>query len=234
MSADLADALNGVDWNKNRDSFVSNGALVDSVHTSILRVAIWARELELIDGGNIALPFVREMQHGSHNVAKCFALALYKPAAASMRSMLECALYYTYFRSHPAELGTLVRDDKFYISKKDVLEFYKKHVPGYALRQSSLNLSDALDKWYSRTSAIVHGQIPGDWKSTLELEDTLHESAISAEVAAHFEQCSKIISDLFLCVLGAEAWRYMSTPSKCYFTKGVAPEVRLALGLDKA
>ncbi|UKE50524.1 hypothetical protein KCU57_17950 [Xanthomonas translucens] len=131
MSILLREALLAIDWNSNRDVFLGSEQSINRLHLGSLRVARWAIELEQIDKGNPALPFVREMQHGGHNVAKCVALGLYKPAASAMRSMLECALYYTYFRSHPAELRTLIRDEKYYISKKDVLAFYQRHVKDY-------------------------------------------------------------------------------------------------------
>ncbi len=86
-----------------------------------------------------------------------------------MRSLVECALYYAYFRSHPEELATLVRDAKFYVSKKEILSFFAKHAPGFAERQVVLGYSSRLDAWYSQTSSIVHGQIPGTWSNGTRL-----------------------------------------------------------------
>lgn len=233
MSDMLKDALSVVDWNKNRDAFLSCPDYVNSLHNSQLIIGMWSREIESFDKGNVALPFVREMQHGAHNVAICLALALYKPAAAAMRSMLECALYYAYFRVHPAELKSLVRDDKFYIAKKDVMQFFQKHVPNFNERQSALVLLDKLERWYSETSAIVHGQIPGGWGSSISLSEIAHNPVLDNDALSHFERCCTIIHEVFLCVLGGEAWSYVATDSKAFFTKGMSPEVRLVLQLDK-
>jgi hypothetical protein len=103
------------------------------------------------------------MQVSSQYVAVLVALSLYKPAASAMRIMVETALYYTYFRTHHAELATLARDPAFYVEKRDLVEYHKKHTPDFGSLQSRLGVLVRLERWYSTVSAIVHGQIPGAW-----------------------------------------------------------------------
>ena len=112
MTKHLAAALNAVDWAANIGAFIDNSADAQAVEDANLRTAVWAKQLEGADHGNPALSFVREMQTAAQGAATLIALGLYKASAASMRSMAEAGLYYTYFRTHPAELATLVRDTK--------------------------------------------------------------------------------------------------------------------------
>src|SRR5260221_11290517 len=106
----LVAALKAVDWNINVDRFLNNANAVDTISKGNLRLAVGSKQLENSDKHNPALCFIRELQVAGHNVAALAALALYKPAAASMRTILEAALYYSYFRTHISELATLAID----------------------------------------------------------------------------------------------------------------------------
>lgn len=234
MTSKIASALRAVDWNKNVDKFCDDLAMSARVEACNMRIAVWARQIELIEAENPAIAFVREMQRGGHNVACTVSLALYKPAASAMRSLLECALYYAYFRTHPAELSTLVRDSKYYVSKKEIVGFFSKHVANYAARQSSLSYSERLEAWYSRTSAIVHGQIPGEWNNGIEVKAIGHDGKILSEVVAHFEESVMLMQDTFLCVMGKDLWRYFESDAKEFIVKGMAGSSKSSLGLDVA
>ena len=159
----LSAALNAVDWNKNVTNVLADTVSATTIAERNLRIAVWARQFEIADKGNPALCFVREMQIAGQHVAALIALALYKPAASSMRAMFETALYYSYFRTHPSELATLVRDVGFYVEKRTLLEYHKIHTPRFPELQHKLGLVSRLDHWYSQVSAVIHGQIPGAW-----------------------------------------------------------------------
>jgi len=234
MSAKLRAALGAVDWNANVQNLLLDDDLTARIEHCNLQLAIWARQFEAINDKNPALAFIREMQHGGHNVACTIALALYKPAASAMRSLLECALYFTYFKSHSVELCTLVRDAKFYVSKKDILFFYAKHVPDFSKRQGILNYLERLETWYSQTSAIVHGQIPGMWSNGSSVVEIGHDKVLLEEVVEHFERSIVLVRDTFLCVLGAEIWAFVEADAKAVFCKGLSGEIKAALKIDLA
>src|SRR5262249_21019388 len=147
--------------------------------------------------GNPALAFVREMQAAGHHVAALTALALYKPAAAAMRSMLETALYYTYFRAHPSELATLVRDPRFSVDKTDVIEFHNQHTPEFVTHQQKLGLVARLEQWYGAISAITHGQIPGTWVDHRSLSDVKLIQATLKIVVSRFSEGEEVVHRLF-------------------------------------
>lgn len=141
----LANALASVDWNQNSATFLGEGARLERVHASNLRLAIWSKQFEVADAGNPALCFIRAMQLDGYDCTLLVSLALYKPAAGSMRAMVESALYYSYFRSHPMELATLVRNADFYVQKADVIEHHGKHTPGFKEAQKTLGFVSRLN-----------------------------------------------------------------------------------------
>ena len=59
----LKQALFSVDWNANVKAFLDDDiSLAQKMAECNLRLAIWSKQFEEIDAGNLALPFIREMQ----------------------------------------------------------------------------------------------------------------------------------------------------------------------------
>ncbi|MFC3814140.1 hypothetical protein [Lysobacter sp. GCM10012299] len=234
MSSQLIAALNAVDWSKNIHSLSAEVDLVSEIEQGSYRLAVWAGQLEQMDSKSAATVFIREMQHAGHNAACLIGLGLYKPAAASMRSMVECALYYTYFKSHPMELATQVRDSAFYVTKAEILDFHKLHTPEFSVRQGCLGFVSRLNSWYSRTSAIVHGQIPGVWSSPGGITSISFDPRAAREVVSHFSDAVSLAQDSFLCCVAFEYWRFFESTSKAFILKGMPGGVKESLKLDSA
>lgn len=232
MSAELAKALGDVDWNKNVADFLADEEAGNRLHACVRSVALWSTEFQRSDPDNPALAFVREMHASALTVTAALAVGLYKAAAGAMRAVVESALYFSYFRSHPAELATLVRDDKYYLSKKDIVDYHKAHTDGFIGKQEPLGFLSKLEFWYSRISAIVHGQIPGVWTST-EIADTSYDKKGLSEAVTEFERGVALVNYLFLTACGAESWASVSSESKKVFLKGLSAAQRQALGLSK-
>src|SRR4051812_8023487 len=110
--ADLVGKIGAVDWAASVTQFAAgDGPKV--ITEGLQQLAVWSSQLETVDSGNPALVFIRDMQVQGHYGSTCIAMALYKPAAGCLRAMVECALYFTYFREHPAELATLTRNVEY-------------------------------------------------------------------------------------------------------------------------
>lgn len=200
-----------------------------------LRLAIWSKQFENIEGNdNQAICFVREMQTAAHLTVTATALACYKLAASGLRTVVETALYYSYFRSHPAELATLLRDDKWYISKQDVLDYHSTHTTGFYELQKKFPLAAILNPWYSRMSAIIHGQIPGAWHRQRSISQITPNDILTAEVAKELEACVTIVDRLFFTTVGKDLWEYFSPTAKKSLLHGISGEFKTALALDSA
>ena len=174
------------------------------------------------------------MQVSSQYVAVLVALSLYKPAASAMRIMVETALYYTYFRTHHAELATLARDPAFYVEKRDLVEYHKKHTPDFGSLQSRLGVLVRLERWYSTVSAIVHGQIPGAWVEHKIVAEIKNIAATQEVVIRAFIEGEDIVHRLFLCTAGRALWDGFSATAKRHLLSGLRGDLKEALGMDSA
>lgn len=227
-------AIDAVDWKKNISAFLADKNSAETLAAGNLRLAVWARQLETADKGNPALCFIREMQIAGQHVAVLVALSLYKPAAGSIRSALETALYYSYFRTHLAELETLARGTGYYLEKKEVLEFHKEHTLQFADRQKKLGVLSRLESWYGRTSSLVHGHIPGAWiehKSVTEIGRIKSTQDLAIKT---FVEGVDIINRFFLCTVAQPLWDSFSSDSKKALLSGLSGDEKKVLKLDSA
>jgi hypothetical protein len=225
-------ALKAIDWKKNVDLFLADTDSAQKLVATNLRLAIWAKQFEVADQGNPALSFVREMQIAGQHAAVLIALALYRPAAGSIRAMLESALYYTYFRTHPAELETQARANGFYIEKREILDFHKEHTLKYNDLQRALGVNSRLEAWYGRVSSLVHGHIPGAWvehKAVAEIKPI--KSTQDVAIAA-FVEGEEIVHRFFLCTAARKLWDSFSTSAKGRLLAGLHGDHKSALELD--
>lgn len=230
----LGAALSAVDWNANVATFLAIPQVDDRVTAATMTLALWARQLETYYKKNPALSFIREMQTCGHHTAAMLALGLYKPAAASIRTILESALYFSYFLSHPAELATLVRDVRYYATKHEILEFHKSHTVEFVARQSAVGLVSMFDDVYGRLSAIVHGQVPGKWSGHTALNEIKCSPDLCMQVISELERCVATVNYLFLCTIAHDIWGQVPRPVKVVLLRGLAREKREVLGLDLA
>lgn len=232
MVSSLEGALKSVDWNGNCVSFLADSDRSNRVMKCVERVALWSNEIQATDVDNPALPFVREMQASAISVTASIALGLYKSGAGGMRAILESALYYSYFRNHSVELATLVRDDKYYVSRKFIIEYHKEHTPNFIKKQEAFGFISKLESWYSRISAIVHGQIPGVW-SPVDISSASYSVDKLEAALLEFEEACVLSHMLLLIVCPADHWGGFSPSSKDKFTKGLSGSQKADLGLSK-
>lgn len=228
----LPQVLKSVDWHSNIDSAFADSQLLQQLENALYRVAIWSHQLEIADKDNPALCFVREMQVAAQQGAALIGLCLYKSAAASARTVVETCLYYTYFRTHPEELATLVRVEKYYISKSEILDYHKLHTDNFTSHQEVFGLIGNLERWYSKVSSVVHGQIPGAWNNHAALnqisyDDTTHKLAVET-----LSTGERLVHELLLCTTGHSLWPSFGPDAKKQLLKGLAGEKRNLLGLD--
>jgi hypothetical protein len=232
VASGLLDALTAVDWTLNLQSFGAVPDAVKRIEQCNRRIALWAKQLESCDGTNAATPFVRELQVQGHYAAALLGLALYKPSAAAMRSLVESALYYSFFRQHPAELATLVRDPDYFLQKSDVMLFHSLHTADFKKREQALGLVSRLNAWYRGVSAVVHGQIPGSWIGHTSLSKIVHDEAVLRRAITMLEEGEYLVHALFLCTVAQDLWSDFSVPVKKELLKGLKGETKAALGLS--
>jgi len=231
VAQELRSILSSIDWNESARNFTRQRRRPEVFENSAKIISAWNYELSFFDCSNKANSFLQEMKASLFYVPACAALGFIKPAAASLRTAVESALYYTYFRNHPAELETLHRNEKFYLSKNEIIDYHSLHSQNFPSRQDALDLLGELNRWYSNISAIIHGQIPGVWTSH-SLSDTAFKSEDSAAILKEFKTTVKIINKLFLATLERDAWEGLSSHGRQLFLGEISSDIIPRLGLS--
>jgi hypothetical protein len=220
----LQTALSSVNWANNVNALLSDAGASQRLADCNMRLAIWARQFENTDKGNPALAFIREMQIAGQSVTVLVALSLYKSAASSIRTVLETGLYYSYFRDHPAELATLARGGGYFVEKREIIDFHKRHTPDFSSIQQKLGVVSRIDNWYSAISAIVHGQIPGTWVDYKGVADIAPIKSTEGAVIDFFGRGEDAVHRLFLCTVGRQLWHGFSSQAKAKLLSGLTGE----------
>jgi hypothetical protein len=228
----LRSALSGVDWNKYVGVFLKSDVATESVANANRQLALWATVLAGLEPESPANGFLYGMQSEGHYVAALIALALYKPAASSMRAVVEAALYYSYFRNHPVELGTLIREPSFFVEKASIVEFHKTHTVDFAAKQAALNLVGGLNSWYSQVSAVIHGQVPGAWVEHTELSKISPTEKMQSLAMANFQEAVGIVNSLFLVCVSQDDWNGIPKSARQEFLRGLSGPSKKILGLS--
>jgi hypothetical protein len=228
----LKRALQKIQWKQNVDAFLQNASDLEALGNAAHLISAWCAALASAESTNPAVSFLAEAQVECHYVAALIPLALYKPAAASMRTAFESILYYSYFRTHPAELESLVRNAEYYVSKADILDFHKVHTANFKARQEAWGLISRINSWYSRTSAIIHGQVPGKWVSHRSLGDLAPVDATRLEAQKEFGVAAELINHFLLCTIDSERWSTIGKDMRQTSLKGVPGQMKAHLGLS--
>jgi hypothetical protein len=146
--------------------------------------------------------------------------------------MVETCLYYSYFRTHLEELATLVRVEKYYITKSDIIDYHKVHTKDFMSRQDAVGLIGNLEKWYSKVSAVVHGQIPGIWNNHDALDKISFNEETNKAALEIILTAEKLVHHILLCTVGNHYWSSLAPDAKSQLVKGMTPDQRTQLGLD--
>lgn len=227
----LEKALSSVDWTANVGVFLGLHDIPDIVAQSTVCLAIWSKQIEIADNGNPALAYVRAMQVCAQQTAALLALALYRPGASCMRAIIENALYYSYFRTHPAELRTIARTPTFYLQRKDFIDYHKLHTPDFAKMQGVFDLTNRLNNWYALVSSIVHGQLPNRWVKHTALAGTAHDEGTLQSAVETFVEGIDLVHAFFLCTIAQDLWSDFHIAAKRALLKGLTPSNKAVLSL---
>ena len=220
-----------VDWDRNSSAFCENPSWPQRVDDALAVVAVWVHQLEKMDQGNPALSFVREAHSSAIAASVLMAVGMYKPAAASMRACLECAMYFSFFRDHPAELRTLTLSPAFYVTKEYIVDYFKTHGVRFGEREQAVAFLSRLAPWYARISAVIHGQVPGVWSNGPRLDDDHSDSDRVVEVLEFFERMSELVNGCFIATLPEAHMRVIDKSARDLLAKGMSAEKRRVLML---
>ncbi|EIA1590742.1 hypothetical protein ACP1UU_004483 [Vibrio alginolyticus] len=225
----VENAITSIDWNKIVSESMANKKQISVLESELEILQYWLRELINFHSKNRALPFLYE-GHSSINDFSCaISLGLYKLSASSIRTILEAFLNFSYYKDHSVELTTLVKNNSFYLGKKDIIEYHKLHTLLFNERSEQLNTVDLLNKLYKEVSQIIHGQVPGKWNNCSKLDETSYQSEMLDATITMFSRLVKIINIFLISSLSDEEWNSLNVRSKSLFLKGLTSEKKLKL-----
>lgn len=229
---DIKTAISNPKWNENVQEFLKQESLIDSLDKECQLMARWVLELYKFDPKCTANAFVFQLLSSSQHVIALASLGLFTPAAGSLRGMVESALYFVYFRTHPTELSTLLRDKDFYVQKSDVLQYLNQHIPDYSIKQSALSLNADLNSWYKEVSSVIHAQIPGNWGGPKDLSSTKFNESHVKNVTSMHGKAASLINRLLLCTVAPDIWGQSSPENRKLFLKSLPAATKQILKLD--
>lgn len=213
-----------VDWAKNLSSANNSSKLFEKAEESQIKLACWCKQIENIYIGNTALPFIREAQVSSQDFFCLLSLGVYKASASSLRTILESFLYFSYFKDHSVELRTLSEDSTYYTTKREILDYHNIHTIDFKNKASNTGFKKEVEDFYSKISAIVHGQKPGIWHSSSSLANKCFNPKIAEEAINDFVILIDLINVLLLIIVSDEDWMNIPIKSRQIFTKGMKKE----------
>jgi len=229
MTTELQTKLAQIDWGAIASDSLSEDAGFSEIQVNCKLMTAWLNELCDMYEGNYALSFLKEAHVSMNDYCTSMSVALYKLSAASMRTILESILYYSYFKDHTKEFHTLINDSSYYLSRTEVLEYHYKHTRNFKEGSKELNLIASMDSFYSEVSAIIHGQIPGVWQPNLTLNSRSHCQKTFNCSVKQFKTLVKIINQFLIIHLTEEEWKSINFRSREVFLKGLKPKTKLVI-----
>ena len=229
---DINIAISNPKWNENVQAFLKQKTLINGLDTECQLMARWVVDLYKFDPKCNANGFIFQLLSSSQHVIALASLGLFTPAAGSLRGMLESALYFVYFRTHPTELNTLFRDKDYYIQKSDILQYLNDHIPDYKIKQAALSLNTELNSWYKEVSSVIHAQIPGNWGGPKDLSSTEFNEIYVKNVTDMHSKAVSLINRLLLCTVAPDIWGQSSPENRKLFLKSLPTTTKQVLKLD--
>ncbi|MFM5427192.1 hypothetical protein ACET8G_09975 [Aeromonas veronii] len=228
-SAWVEGAMKSIDWNNIVSESMADNKQISKLEGELEILHFWLRELINFHSNNRALPFLYEAHSSINDFCCSISLGLYKLSASSIRTVLEAFLNFSYYKDHSVELTTLIKNNSFYLGKKDIIEYHKLHTLLFNERSEQLNTVDLLNKLYKEVSQIIHGQVPGKWCKCSKLNEVFYQNEMLDVTITMFSRLVKIINVFLISSLSDEEWNSLNIRSKSLFLKGFTREKKLNL-----
>lgn len=200
----LSTQITSIDWNNNCTQSTQELDLFNKIESASIKLAIWCKIIENVYNKNLALPFIREAQVSMQDFCCLISLGLYKSSASSLRTILESFLYFSYYKDHYVELNSLLNG--VFISKSEILEYHQIHTIHFKNKSQHIGLSNNISILYSELSAIIHGQKPGSWHSSVEISNKCFNSSLACEAAGHYIKLIELINYFMLIIIPDDEW----------------------------
>ncbi|TWI62454.1 hypothetical protein IQ16_06781 [Bradyrhizobium huanghuaihaiense] len=169
---------------------------------------------------------VDALQGGAIETAGCIAMGLVRPALFSLRSQIDLAVAWLFYKDHPVEWESVVRTGEGFLLKRDVFEHFSKYRNQFSPRLELLDKhkNRKLSDPYRVLSAHIHGQSSLVVPKFRKLHELIYPASRCDEAVKLQAEVAEYISDIFLAYFGD---KWASLPSE------VIASVQLRVPADK-
>lgn len=164
------------------------------------RTRLWCRYLVDHYADEDASAVLHALYSSMTEVCILAPLGLYNAAYAALRRILDLAISFSYYVSHPVELHTVVSTGNSWVGRSGALEWHMEFTPNFRAAADALNVMAAWKEEYSKLSLFVHS-IPGpSWKSLRDMKPWTFSAAKYNAVVEEAIVVDGLINKLWLAV----------------------------------
>lgn len=210
-------------------------ALSQEIENNSLLLLAWIEYLHKFHITGTANELLSAIHSSIMETASCISLGLVRPALFSMRSQIDLALFWLYFKDHSVEWDHVNKTGDGFKLKKEILEYLRTHDKGFDNRYGILKLISTRHEvdTYRLLSAHIHGQSKPVLPATTQLQDVVRDITICNECAVVAKETAEYINDIMISVY-ANKWqslpelittsteqRFLSQAQKKQFFEGI-------------
>lgn len=164
------------------------------------------------------------MASSIREAAACAALGLIRPALFSLRTQVDLALGWIYFKDHPVEWRTVNEFGEGFKLKKELFEYLTNHCPGFGNRYGLLKqtITRKEQDTYRLLSAHIHAQSAIVLPIAIDLQDVVRDEDMALDCASLAGEVSEYINDVFLAYF-AKDWAALPVPIMSAFAARMGP-----------
>ena len=181
--------------------------LCEGVTESAIGLLNWLAYLRRSQVTTIADVLLDGVQGAVVETVGCVVVGLTRPALCSLRSEIDMALGWIYFKNHLVEWDHLRATGRGFLSKGEIQKYLTEHYPKYKTRYSLLEQAMRRREAdpYRVLSAHIHGQTDLTVPSVGPLVDLVGNGRRCEEVIELQRDVAEYIGDILLSVF-ADRW----------------------------
>ena len=164
----------------------------------------WLNYLRQSEATGVADALLDGTQGAIVETMGCLALGLVRPALASLRSEIDMTLAWLYFKDHKVEWNQLRDAGRGFQTKAKVLDYVKKHWPGFQSRFKLLTQKHTRreEDPYQLLSAHIHGQTDFTAPRVGQLVELVGDAQLSEDCVILQHDVAEYIGDVLLALYG--------------------------------
>ncbi|MHB1957492.1 MAG: hypothetical protein ACYCO5_00480 [Acidobacteriaceae bacterium] len=173
-------------------SRTASAATIDNakrIHRATHSLILWRFRLGKISEHGSA--FIEEIASDALQILPQVFLGYSKTPRLLMRGIIENTLRHIYFSDHPVEFARMNKEEKWFMSMEELLEYTRAH-PDFERTEVKFDALGRMKSLYSELSASIHGRRVSDLEMRTALEKITYDEKLAAKQAVLVERCAEV------------------------------------------